>query len=82
MESELAVVLLLLVELQQHLPVLLLRQLLLQLALLLELWLLLAPRWQGAVARLEDLPAVDSAFLVAVAVEQLDLLVVADGLAG
>ena len=81
-ESELAIVLPLLAELWQHLLVLHLRQPLLQLALLLELQLRLAPRRQGAVAHLEGLPAVDSAFLVAVAVEQLDLSVVADGLAG
>jgi len=59
----------------------LLQQLLLWLVLLLELQLLLVPCWQGAVGGLEDLQAADSAFLVAVAVEQLDSLAVADDLA-
>ncbi len=74
-------VLLLLVELQ-HLLVPLLWQLLLQLVLLIELWLLLVPCWQGAVGCLEGLPAAGSAFLAAVAVEQLGSWAVVDDLAG
>jgi len=74
-------VLLLLVELQ-HLLVPLLWQLLLQLVLLIELWLLLVPCWQGAVGCLEGLAAAGSAFLAAVVVEQLGSWAVVDDLAG
>jgi len=66
----------------QHLPVPLLWQPLLQLALLLELRLLLVPRQQGAVGHLVDLPVADSAFLAAVVVEQLGSWAVVDDLAG